>query len=60
MTSDMCIQEEGISKGYILVGDMNGVVLGHLTRISLIVMKKLMFYLQVSFNFFFIFSINMT
>lgn len=48
MASDLWIQEDGIANGHVIVMDMDGIVFGHLTRLSILVMKKFMFFLQVS------------
>lgn len=50
---DLQIMQEGINDGLLLVIDMTGLVFGHLTKLSLITMKKFLQYLQV-----YIFIIN--
>lgn len=40
------LHQNGPQQGLVMVFDMKGVVFGHLTRMSLVVMKKLFYYLQ--------------
>ncbi|KAJ6634789.1 hypothetical protein Bhyg_13368, partial [Pseudolycoriella hygida] len=48
MVTDLCVMEEGTAKGYIIVADMNGVLLGHLAKLGILTIKKYMLYLQES------------
>lgn len=53
MFNDVRISEDGIAKGYIVVFDMKGLRIGHLTKIQLGPMRAFMSYIQVSSCFFF-------
>ncbi|XP_065333942.1 alpha-tocopherol transfer protein-like [Cloeon dipterum] len=44
--ADFRISEDGLAPGYIVVFDMKGVSIGHLTRVSLPALKKFMVYIQ--------------
>lgn len=46
MYNDMRLAEDGLAPGYIVVFDMKGINLGHLTRISLATIRKFMTYIQ--------------
>lgn len=48
MIADMWLMQDGIAAGHAIVIDMEGVSLSHLAKINLIVLKKFMFYIQVS------------
>lgn len=50
MIADLWIMQQGIAEGHVIVFDMDGVVLGHLARMSLMTMKRVMVYLQVKIN----------
>jgi len=47
MMIDFCIQHEGTSPGIILMFDVAGVRFGHLARLSLSLMHKILVYVQV-------------
>ncbi|XP_059489003.1 alpha-tocopherol transfer protein-like [Neocloeon triangulifer] len=44
--ADIRISEDGLAPGYIVIFDMKGVSIGHLTRVSLPSLKKYMVYIQ--------------
>lgn len=46
--NDIRLSEDGLSPGYIVIFDMKGVSLGHLTRVNLSAIRKFMSYIQVS------------
>lgn len=52
--NDVRLSEDGLSPGYIVVFDMKGVCLTHLTKLSLSAVRKFMNYIQVREQFFFI------
>lgn len=39
--------EDGIAEGHILVVDMQNLALGHITKLGLLTIRKVMIYLQV-------------
>lgn len=47
IVSDFWLMDEGLAKGHVFVYDMDGYVLGHMTRMRLGLMKKYMNYVQV-------------
>lgn len=47
MVTDLWIWEEGIAEGHVIVVDMDLAQLGHVGRMSLMAVKKYMYYLQV-------------
>jgi hypothetical protein len=49
MMIDMCIQHEGTSPGIILIFDAMGFKFGHILRLSLSLVHKIIIYLQVIF-----------
>ncbi|XP_041972601.1 alpha-tocopherol transfer protein-like isoform X2 [Aricia agestis] len=46
MTVDACLSKRGPQAGYIFLFDMRGVKLGHLTRVSLLTLRKFFLYIQ--------------
>ncbi|XP_054725646.1 alpha-tocopherol transfer protein-like [Anastrepha obliqua] len=46
MIFDMWMYEDGIRPGHVIVMDLKGVSLGHVTRVGIFQMKKFLFYLQ--------------
>lgn len=48
MFNDMRLSEDGLSEGYIVIFDMKGCSLGHLTRVSLPALRSFMLYIQVN------------
>ncbi|XP_067014863.2 alpha-tocopherol transfer protein [Anabrus simplex] len=46
MWNDICLAEDGLVPGYVVVFDMTGVSWGHLMRISLPAIRKFMIYIQ--------------
>ncbi|XP_076253865.1 alpha-tocopherol transfer protein-like [Rhynchophorus ferrugineus] len=46
MVEMLNLHSEGPQEGLVIVFDMQGMVFGHLTRISIVMMKKLFYYLQ--------------
>ncbi|KAJ9574053.1 hypothetical protein L9F63_008579 [Diploptera punctata] len=46
MYNDMRLAEDGLEPGYIVVFDMKGITLGHLSRINLSIIKKFIVYIQ--------------
>lgn len=46
MFNDICLSENYLAEGYIVVFDMKGVRLGHLTRIQLSPLRSFMAYIQ--------------
>jgi CRAL/TRIO domain len=49
--ADIRISEDGLAPGYIVIFDMKGVSLTHLTKVSLPALKKYMVYIQVMIIF---------
>lgn len=48
MVNDIKLSEDGLSEGYIVIFDMKGCSLGHLTRVTLPALRAFMVYIQVS------------
>lgn len=48
--NDIRLSEDGLAPGYIVIFDMKGVCLGHLTRINLSSIRKFMSYIQVRYS----------
>ncbi|XP_077284854.1 clavesin-1-like [Arctopsyche grandis] len=46
MFNDLRLSEDGLSEGYIVIFDMKGCSLGHLTRVSLPALRSFMLYIQ--------------
>lgn len=46
MFNDICLSEDYLAEGYVVVFDMKGVRLGHLTRIQLSPLRSFMSYIQ--------------
>lgn len=46
MFNDICLSEDYLANGYVVVFDMKGVRLGHLTRIQLSPLRAFMAYIQ--------------
>lgn len=49
MLVDMILEREPLASGYRIIFDMAGISLGHVNRLSIAVLEKILFYLQVSF-----------
>lgn len=49
MLVDMILETEPLAPGYRIIFDMAGISLGHVNRLSITVLEKILFYLQVSF-----------
>lgn len=47
MVCQLCLQQKGTEEGQIIVMDMDGIVLGHVGRLSLMTTKIYLHYLQV-------------
>jgi hypothetical protein len=47
MFADVCIGDNGLANGYVVLFDMKGVSLGHLPKVSLPMLKRFMVYIQV-------------
>lgn len=47
MFNDYRISVDGLAQGYVVVFDMKGIRLGHLTRVQLGAMRSFMIYIQV-------------
>lgn len=47
MISDLCIVNDGATNGYMIVMDMSGVTLGHLSKLGILTLKKYMLFVQV-------------
>lgn len=47
MFNDYRISEDGLTEGYVVIFDMKGVKLGHLTRVQLGPLRTFMTYIQV-------------
>lgn len=50
MFNDVKLSEDGLSEGYIVIFDMKGCSLGHLTRVTLPALRAFMHYIQVGGN----------
>lgn len=50
MFNDYRISEDGLTEGYVVIFDMKGVKLGHLTRVQLGALRTFMIYIQVKFK----------
>lgn len=47
MVLDYLLARDGISEGYAMVIDMEGSTFSHLTKVSIVTMRKFLFYVQV-------------
>lgn len=52
MFNDIKLSEDRLSNGYIVIFDMKGCSLGHLTRVTLPALRSFMLYIQVMSSFF--------
>lgn len=50
MLVDTIVENEPLCPGYRIIFDMAGITLGHVNRLSIGLMEKILFYLQVSFS----------
>lgn len=56
MFNDVIISEDGPLEGYVVVFDMEGVCLRHLTRVQISPLRNFMAYIQVCLNVIFYYS----
>lgn len=50
MLVDMIVENEPLAPGYRMIFDMTGLTLGHVNCLSIGLLEKILFYVQVSFS----------
>lgn len=58
MFNDVKLSEDRLSEGYIVIFDMKGCSLGHLTRVTLPALRAFMHYIQVGTFLIFLFCVS--
>lgn len=53
MLVDVIVENEPLAPGFRIIFDMAGLTLGHVNRLSIGLIEKILFYLQVSFSCFY-------